>query len=254
MEAVVRTSVALPVKERIAEGLSRAGTSNSLKVLTYNIILGVIAFFSHGAIRQFCAFAIVVLVAHWFLVHTFFVAVLSIDLQRLELEELLQQDASLAPAVPVSDTRPPKSRPSSAWMNVMASVRGMLQGRAAKNVSLVVVSPLHTRLQHHLISSATSYSRRRRLYILRPTLPCGRRKIHGFPSAAAVRSHGIITRFRMRRRQIILHGVHGACSVQLKIRSFISASNHLPFLCFTRPTRVKHLPSSCVLHSLTDID
>ena len=85
VDAVVRTSIALPVKERIAEGLGYAGTSNSLKLCTYNTVLGVLAFFSTGAVRQFCAFAIVVLVAHWFLVHTFFVTVLSIDIQRLEV-------------------------------------------------------------------------------------------------------------------------------------------------------------------------
>ena len=82
---VSKTPISLPVKERIGIGLSRAGTSNTLKVVTYNTILGVMAFFSQGVIRQFCAFAIVVLVAHWFLIHTFYVAVLSIDLQRLEV-------------------------------------------------------------------------------------------------------------------------------------------------------------------------
>ncbi len=85
VDAVGRTHVTLPVKQRIAEGLSFAGTSNILKVVSYNTILGVIAFFAGGAIRQFCAFAIVVLVAHGFLAHTFFIAVLSIDMQRLEV-------------------------------------------------------------------------------------------------------------------------------------------------------------------------
>ena len=80
----MKTSISLPVKERIAQGLSYAGTSNTLKVVSYNAVLGVIAVFSSGAIRQFCAFSIVVLVAHWFLVHTFFVTVVSIDIQRLE--------------------------------------------------------------------------------------------------------------------------------------------------------------------------
>ena len=83
----MNTPVSLPVKERIGLGLGRAGTSNTLKVVFYNSILGVIAFFAQGAIRQFCAFAIVVLVAHWFLIHTFFVAVLSIDIQRLEVRK-----------------------------------------------------------------------------------------------------------------------------------------------------------------------
>ncbi len=85
IEQVVQTRISLPVKERIGVGLSIAGTSNTLKVVSYNAILGVIGAFTSGAIRQFCVFAIVVLVAHWFLIHTFFVAVLSIDIQRLEV-------------------------------------------------------------------------------------------------------------------------------------------------------------------------
>jgi len=88
VDAVGKTSVTLSVKQRIAEGLSRAGTSNTLKVVSYNAILGVIAFFSVGAVRQFCAFAIVVLVAHWFLAHTLFIAVLSIDIARLEVSSV----------------------------------------------------------------------------------------------------------------------------------------------------------------------
>ena len=141
VEAVVKTSITLPVKERIAEGLSRAGTSNSLKVLTYNIILGVIAFFAHGATRQFCAFAVVVLVAHWFLVHTFFVAVLSIDLQRLELEELLQQNASFTPSVQPGSPRQ-TAQPNGRGRKFMTTLQGLLRGRATKNISLLLVRSL----------------------------------------------------------------------------------------------------------------
>jgi len=141
VEAVVRTSITLPVKERIAEGLSRAGTSNSLKVLTYNIILGVIAFFARGATRQFCAFAVVVLVAHWFLVHTFFVAVLSIDLQRLELEELLQQNASFTPSVEPVALRQ-TAQPNGRGRKFMTTLQGLLRGRATKNISLLLVRSL----------------------------------------------------------------------------------------------------------------
>lgn len=125
------------MKERIAEGISRAGTSNSLKVLTYNIILGIIAFFARGATRQFCAFAVVVLVAHWFLVHTFFVAVLSIDLQRLELEELLQQNASFTPSV--QPASPPQTARTGRGRKVVTVLRGLLRGRANKNISLFLV-------------------------------------------------------------------------------------------------------------------
>lgn len=98
----MHTSIALPVKMRIAEGLSRAGTSNTLKLVSYNTVLGVLAFFSVGAIRQFCAFAIVVLVAHWFLVHTFFVTVLSIDMQRLEVRTFYFYIAGLTNVVVIA--------------------------------------------------------------------------------------------------------------------------------------------------------
>ena len=90
--AVTRTPITVSVKERVAMGLSVAGTSNTLKVVSYNAILGVIAVFSAGAIRQFCTFAVVVLVAHWFLAHTFFLTVLSIDIQRLEVSALYFDD------------------------------------------------------------------------------------------------------------------------------------------------------------------
>lgn len=138
VEAVVKTSITLPVKERIAEGLSRAGTSNSLKVLSYNVILGIIAFFASGATRQFCAFAVVVLVAHWFLVHTFFVAVLSIDIQRMELEELLQQNANFTPPIPPID--PVQIvQPDGRGRKLMTALPGLFRGRANKNISLFLV-------------------------------------------------------------------------------------------------------------------
>jgi hypothetical protein len=87
IDAVGKTPVTLSVKQRIAEGLSHAGTSNTLKVVSYNCILGVMGGIGSGAVRQFCWFAIVVLVAHWFLAHTFFITVLSIDIQRLEVSK-----------------------------------------------------------------------------------------------------------------------------------------------------------------------
>ncbi|KAL6307997.1 sterol regulatory element binding protein cleavage-activating protein [Sparassis latifolia] len=137
VDAVLKTSVTLPVKERVAQGLSKAGTSNTLKSVSYNAVLGVIAFFSTGAIRQFCAFSIVVLVAHWFLVHTFFVTVLSIDIQRLELDELIRQGTPLMPAnVPQQNS---SKRPRSPWGKAVAFVQSTLRGRPAKNLSLLLL-------------------------------------------------------------------------------------------------------------------
>lgn len=137
-EAVVKTPVTLPVKQRLAEGLSKAGTSNTLKLIVYNTVLGVIAGFSTGAIQQFCAFAIVVLVAHWFLAHVFFVTVLSIDIQRLELEDLIRQDPSSAPTI--SPTKEKKAiRANTFQQKAWVKLQGLLHGRASKNLSLVLL-------------------------------------------------------------------------------------------------------------------
>ncbi|KAJ7677225.1 sterol regulatory element binding protein cleavage-activating protein [Mycena rosella] len=139
VDAVGKTSVTLSVKQRIAQGLSHAGTSNTLKVVSYNAILGVISVFAAGAIRQFCVFAIVVLVAHWFLAHTFFMAVLSIDIQRLELNDLLRQNPSLAPAVPQVTKEMSKNKTRSPWGKLVLTTQSMLRGRATKNISLLML-------------------------------------------------------------------------------------------------------------------
>ncbi|KAH8117453.1 sterol-sensing domain of SREBP cleavage-activation-domain-containing protein [Phellopilus nigrolimitatus] len=153
IDDVVKTAISLPVKERIGLGLSRAGTSNTLKVVTYNAILGVIAFFAQGAIRQFCVFAIVVLVAHWFLIHTFFVAVLSIDLQRLELDDLLRQNSFLAPsssAVSVGEKQDMKMNRLSKFSR---GIQKITRGRVAKNVSLLLLLAITATLYYSTLPS-----------------------------------------------------------------------------------------------------
>ncbi|KII89286.1 hypothetical protein PLICRDRAFT_109217 [Plicaturopsis crispa FD-325 SS-3] len=154
VDAVSTTAVTLPVKLRIAEGLSRAGTSNTLKVLSSNIFLGVIGFFSVGVIRQFCFFAIVVLVAHWFLAHTFFMAVLSIDLQRLELDELLTQNAALAPAVATSPRKETPVQSHSTWKKIAIMGQNLLRGRATKNISLILLLAITATLYYTTYSVA----------------------------------------------------------------------------------------------------
>ena len=78
------------------------------------------------------------LVAHWFLVHTFFVAVLSIDLQRLELEELLQQNANFTPPILPEDPVQ-AAHPDGKGRKLMTALRGLFRGRANKNISLFLV-------------------------------------------------------------------------------------------------------------------
>lgn len=155
VDAVTKTSITLAVKDRIAEGLALAGTSNTLKVVSYNAILGVIAVFSFGAIRQFCVFAIVVLVAHWFLAHTFFLAVLSIDIQRLGLDELLKQGTGSTPAsVSPSDERKVTIRRTK-WQTLVSHIQNALRGRARTNLSLFLLLAITAALYFATYSSST---------------------------------------------------------------------------------------------------
>ncbi|KAF8162858.1 sterol regulatory element binding protein cleavage-activating protein [Crassisporium funariophilum] len=174
VDAVGKTSVTLSVKQRIAEGLSRAGTSNTLKVVSYNAILGIIAVFAVGAVRQFCIFAIVVLVAHWFLAHTFFMAVLSIDIARLELEELLRHDASLAPSVP-SIPKDDVKHPRSGWQKLVFTTQNLLKGRAATNISLLMLLAIAATLYYTTYTASTSTPHPR---LLKPLGAVSRSKGH----------------------------------------------------------------------------
>ncbi|KAG9127101.1 hypothetical protein FRC07_000661 [Ceratobasidium sp. 392] len=142
MEAVLATPISLPVRRRIAEGLQKAGVSITIKLITYNAVLGTIAYFASGAIRQFCVFVIVVLVAHWFLIHTFFLAVLSIDLQRLEarawayialqLSDVLRQGGAVSPS---TEHNAPNQRNSRSRFGF----RMGFKTKAARNISLMLV-------------------------------------------------------------------------------------------------------------------
>ncbi|KAI0781396.1 sterol regulatory element binding protein cleavage-activating protein [Trametes elegans] len=190
VDAVVRTSISLPVKERIAQGLGHAGTSNTLKVVSYNAVLGIIAALSTGAIRQFCAFSIVVLVAHWFLVHTFFVTVVSIDIQRLELDELLRQNASLTPTV-ITDPRksasqPSKSKAGSLW----AAVQNLIRGRPAKNISLVLLLAITATLYYATSPQAVGSTQETKPHVARNALS-QLSKAHNHPTSNVSPAHRI---------------------------------------------------------------
>lgn len=124
--------------------------------MSYNAILGIIAVFTVGAVRQFCIFAIVVLVAHWFLAHTFFMAVLSIDIARLELEQLLRHDTSLIPSVPtVPKDGQNLKKPRSKWQNLIVTTQNLLKGRAATNISLLMLLAIAATLYYTTYTAST---------------------------------------------------------------------------------------------------
>lgn len=96
-KAIVDTPLSLTVSSRIAHGLGKVGVPITLTTLADIALLLIIAFFiGVRAVREFCVFAVFSLIMDWFLQMTFFITVLSIDMQRLELADLLTQGTRLS--------------------------------------------------------------------------------------------------------------------------------------------------------------
>lgn len=83
--AVVSTSISLPVPERVGQGMAKVGPVIGLTVLSDLTLLGIAGYLVPGMIREFCIFASVVSVIDYFLQSTFFITILSVDIQRLEV-------------------------------------------------------------------------------------------------------------------------------------------------------------------------
>ena len=124
MSSLTRAVFSVPFKYsvpvRIGIALSRVGSTISIVSFSDLVLLGLVwLVVKIPPVREFCVFAAVLIVTDWFMLHTFFLTVLSIDAQRLELADVL------AEAPPVQE------RPSS-WRN-------LLSARMAKGGSMMML-------------------------------------------------------------------------------------------------------------------
>lgn len=93
--AIISTPIALTVPTRVATGLAKVGVAIAVTVMSDVALMSAIMIFVDvRAVREFCIFAIFSLFVDFFMQMTFFSTVLSIDLQRLELADLLSQGGS----------------------------------------------------------------------------------------------------------------------------------------------------------------
>ncbi|OON19571.1 hypothetical protein X801_04562, partial [Opisthorchis viverrini] len=95
-KSVVATPVDLPVKYRIAQGLSKESWPLTKQYFTQLVLLclGFLTF--HPTMQEFCLFAMVGVTTDFFLQLFFFVTVLSVDIRRMELSDLSTQYQSVA--------------------------------------------------------------------------------------------------------------------------------------------------------------
>ncbi|KAK8861558.1 hypothetical protein IAR55_002380 [Kwoniella newhampshirensis] len=124
------------VPARIGLGLSKVGSTIALTSLTDLIVLGVVWLcFNLQPVREFCLFAAVVIITDWFMLHTFFLTVLSIDAQRLELADVLASN-KVGPTSPTSQEA--ETETSSDGKNGF-SWRNVLRARTTKSGSLILL-------------------------------------------------------------------------------------------------------------------
>ncbi|KAG0639799.1 sterol-sensing domain of SREBP cleavage-activation-domain-containing protein [Tuber brumale] len=91
INAVLETPAEQPTTSRIAIALGEVGFLSSVAVGTDLVLLVILGQFSVPAVREFCTFAGVALVMDFLLHLTYFLAVLSVDVRRLELRDSLDR-------------------------------------------------------------------------------------------------------------------------------------------------------------------
>ncbi|CAG8485180.1 10723_t:CDS:2 [Paraglomus brasilianum] len=89
--AVTSTSMQLPVAERVAAGILNVGPSMTKRLCVELILLLICAAISVDSVQEFCLFTSLSVVIEYILQMTFFVATLSIDIQRLEMADLYKR-------------------------------------------------------------------------------------------------------------------------------------------------------------------
>lgn len=95
INAVLATPAEQPGSQRISNALGEVGFLSFVAVITDLGLLGLLARISFPAVREFCLFAAVALVMDFIFHMTFFLAALSVDVRRLELQDSLDRLNSL---------------------------------------------------------------------------------------------------------------------------------------------------------------
>ena len=140
IRTITNTPLSLTVHTRIALGLSQLAEPITLTVLSDLVILALVcAAVRVPSVTQFCAFVMCTLVVDYFMQMTFFVTVLSIDMQRLELAEVLVQGQP-ADERPATRAHAPPPPPQKADAHLLAhGISVIWHTRSARSMSFVLL-------------------------------------------------------------------------------------------------------------------
>lgn len=143
MSVLTRAVFSVPfthsVPERIGIGLSKVGGTMFLTSCTDLLILAFVSLCVHlQPVREFCIFAAVVIIADWFMLNTFFLTVLSIDAQRLELADVLASKGGLS-ATEAKRREDDAAKRRAGRRAARINWRKILRARVAKSGSLILL-------------------------------------------------------------------------------------------------------------------
>lgn len=154
--AVTQTSINLPVKERVAEGLGKTGLNIMVNLLVELFALGLLYIgVPTRVIREMVVFGAIALVVDFSMQMTYFVTVLSIDMQRLELADFLDQGSHKVHVPNRNSKNRPHKLPA-----FLESIFSSLSERRARSLSSVIVGRDSSYLWHACASADASTDRR----------------------------------------------------------------------------------------------
>ncbi|WFD27866.1 hypothetical protein MNAN1_002874 [Malassezia nana] len=143
IRTITHTPLSLTVHARVAYGLSLVAAPITISATIDVMMLCLFGYLVRvEAVKQFVLFTICALVTDYFMQMTFFVTVLSIDIQRLELAEVLLQgtrpSVTAAAAKENVPAKLPPYRPYSATAFLLQGVRRLLRMRAPQAISMAL--------------------------------------------------------------------------------------------------------------------
>lgn len=123
-KSVISTPRELDVPLRIAKGLGQQGVAITRSLATQISLLMVSYLTFNPSIQEFCLISILGLVNNFFLTMSFFLAILSIDLKRLELSDMRHTPASRTNNT-VQNTNPTDPSLNPLYLKVIHKLEGM---------------------------------------------------------------------------------------------------------------------------------
>lgn len=95
LTSISKTKKELSIQHKLSDALSESGLTSSLVVLADLLIFRLIYSYVSKSIKQFLVFTSIALIIDHFLYLTYFTSILSIDLYRLELKDLLDDEKNI---------------------------------------------------------------------------------------------------------------------------------------------------------------